>query len=58
MAVIITQGALRAMTEGTVSEDWAKHHHGLWADEQLQKSPTAANTDDAWAKGKLKDPQP
>jgi formate dehydrogenase iron-sulfur subunit len=37
MAVFITQGALRAMTEGTVSEDWARHHHGTWAQEQLKK---------------------
>ena len=37
MAVFITQGALRAMTEGTVSEDWAKHHHGTWAEEKLRE---------------------
>jgi len=37
MAVIVTQGALRAMTEGTVSEEWAKHHHATWAEEQLKK---------------------
>ena len=58
MAVIITQGALRAMTEGTVSEEWAKHHQGLWAEEQLKASPPAPPADDSWAKGKLKDPQP
>jgi formate dehydrogenase subunit gamma len=57
MAVIITQGALRAMTEGTVSEEWAKHHHGLWADEQLKAPPDAAKVDDSWAKGKHRDPQ-
>ncbi|MBI3854146.1 MAG: formate dehydrogenase subunit gamma [Planctomycetes bacterium] len=37
MAVIITQGALRAMTEGTVSEAWARHHHAALAEEQLKK---------------------
>jgi formate dehydrogenase subunit gamma len=31
MAVFVTEGALRAMVEGKVSEDWARHHHGLWA---------------------------
>jgi formate dehydrogenase beta subunit/formate dehydrogenase gamma subunit len=35
MATIVTEGALRAMTEGRVSEDWARHHHGKWADETL-----------------------
>ena len=35
MAVFITKGALRAMTEGQVSEEWARHHHGTWADEKL-----------------------
>ena len=35
MAVFVTKGALRAMTEGKVSEAWARHHHGLWADEVL-----------------------
>jgi cytochrome b subunit of formate dehydrogenase len=57
MAVFITGGALRAMTEGTVSEEWAKHHHGTWADEMSKASPSPAKTDDAWAKGKHRDPQ-
>ena len=35
MAVFITKGALRAMTEGQVSEEWARHHHGTWADEKF-----------------------
>jgi len=35
MAVFITKGAVRAMTEGKVSEEWARHHHGKWADEKL-----------------------
>ncbi|HYF00433.1 MAG TPA: formate dehydrogenase subunit beta [Planctomycetota bacterium] len=39
MAVFVTRGALRAMTEGRVSEDWARHHHGAWADEMLGQSP-------------------
>jgi formate dehydrogenase beta subunit/formate dehydrogenase gamma subunit len=36
MAVIVTRGAVRAMTEGTVSEAWARHHHGRWAEEKLK----------------------
>lgn len=39
MAVFVTRGALRAMTEGKVSEAWARHHHGLWADEKLGPKP-------------------
>jgi formate dehydrogenase beta subunit/formate dehydrogenase gamma subunit len=39
MAVFVTRGALRAMTEGKVSEDWARHHHGAWADEVLRRKP-------------------
>jgi formate dehydrogenase beta subunit/formate dehydrogenase gamma subunit len=35
MSVFVTRGALRAMTEGKVSEDWARHHHADWADEVL-----------------------
>ena len=56
MSVFITGGALKAMTQGKVSETWAKHHHGTWAEEMLKESPAPAK-DDSWAKGKLKDPQ-
>ncbi len=38
MAVIVTEGALRGMTEGTVSEEWARHHHGKWLDGMKSKS--------------------
>jgi formate dehydrogenase gamma subunit len=37
MAAFVTKGALRAMTEGKVSQAWAKHHHGLWYDEVSKK---------------------
>jgi len=43
------------MTQGKVSEEWAKHHHGTWAEEMLQ-SPSAPAKADDWAKGKLRDP--
>ncbi len=36
MAVLVTGGALRAMTEGKVSERWARRHHGKWADQKLR----------------------
>jgi formate dehydrogenase beta subunit/formate dehydrogenase gamma subunit len=39
MAVFVTRGALRAMTEGKVTEDWARHHHGAWADDVLGPKP-------------------
>ena len=29
-AAIWTKGSIRAMTRGTVSEAWAKHHHPAW----------------------------
>jgi formate dehydrogenase subunit gamma len=34
MATIVTEGGLRAMTEGKVSEEWARHHHAKWAEEK------------------------
>ncbi len=36
MATAVTRGAFRAMTEGKVSEDWARHHHAKWAEEKLR----------------------
>jgi formate dehydrogenase beta subunit/formate dehydrogenase gamma subunit len=35
MSVFVTRGALRAMTEGKVTEEWARHHHAAWAEEKL-----------------------
>ena len=43
MAVFVTEGALRAMIEGNVSEEWARHHHGKWAEEKL--GPAASRSD-------------
>jgi formate dehydrogenase beta subunit/formate dehydrogenase gamma subunit len=37
MAVFVTQGSLRAMIEGKVTEEWARHHHALWAEEERRK---------------------
>jgi formate dehydrogenase beta subunit/formate dehydrogenase gamma subunit len=35
MAVFVTRGALRAMTEGKVSAAWARRHHAAWAKQEL-----------------------
>jgi formate dehydrogenase subunit gamma len=32
-AIFWIKGATRAMTRGTVTESWAKHHHPLWYEE-------------------------
>jgi formate dehydrogenase subunit gamma len=37
MAVVVTPGALRSMIEGKVTEEWARRHHGKWAEEKLRK---------------------
>jgi formate dehydrogenase subunit gamma len=29
-AIFWVKGSLRAMTRGTVTHAWAKHHHPLW----------------------------
>ena len=34
-AAIWVKGTLRAMTQGTVSAGWAKHHHPLWYREKM-----------------------
>ena len=35
-AAIWVKGTLRAMTQGTVSAGWAKHHHPLWYRDKMQ----------------------
>lgn len=37
-AAIWVKGSFRAMTRGTVHEDWAKSHHPLWYKEVTQKT--------------------
>lgn len=37
-AAIWVKGSFRAMTRGTVHEDWAKSHHPLWYKEVAQKT--------------------
>lgn len=39
MAVGVTRGALRAMTEGKVSASWARRHHADWARKELGEEP-------------------
>jgi formate dehydrogenase subunit gamma len=36
------EGAFEAMGTGTVDENWAKQHHGLWLEEEKAKSAGAA----------------
>jgi formate dehydrogenase subunit gamma len=38
-AAIWVKGTLRAMTQGTVSASWAKHHHPLWYQDQMAAWP-------------------
>ena len=38
-AAIWVKGTLRAMTQGTVSAGWAKHHHPLWYRDKMQGRP-------------------
>jgi formate dehydrogenase subunit gamma len=40
-AAIWVKGTLRAMTQGTVSAGWAKHHHPLWYREKLEGQTAA-----------------
>ena len=35
-AAIWVKGTLRAMTQGTVSAGWAKHHHPLWYQQKME----------------------
>ena len=37
-AAIWVKGSVRAMTRGTVSEDWARTHHELWYREEMSKA--------------------
>jgi formate dehydrogenase subunit gamma len=39
MGTIGTEGAYRAMRDGTVDETWAKEHHELWYEERMRKAP-------------------
>ena len=36
MSIIIVRGGFRAMTEGKVTEEWARQHHATWADEKMR----------------------
>ncbi|MFC0266566.1 formate dehydrogenase subunit gamma [Kushneria aurantia] len=36
-AAIWVKGSIRAMTRGRVTHAWAKHHHPLWYEEEMEK---------------------
>jgi formate dehydrogenase subunit gamma len=40
-AAIWVKGTLRAMTQGTVSAGWAKHHHPLWYQDKMKGASQA-----------------
>ncbi|MDO5625655.1 MAG: formate dehydrogenase subunit gamma [Pseudomonadota bacterium] len=40
-AAIWVKGTLRAMTQGTVTAGWAKHHHPLWYQDKMDKAAPA-----------------
>lgn len=48
MRTVGIQGAFPAMTRGEVDANWARQHHGLWAEEELKRieeaEPDAGNT--------------
>lgn len=37
MGIAVVPGGLRAILHGDVSEDWARHHHRLWADSRRER---------------------
>ena len=41
-AAIWVKGTLRAMTQGTVSSGWAKHHHPLWYQDKMGQAQSRA----------------
>jgi formate dehydrogenase subunit gamma len=43
MGLAVVPGGLSAMLYGEVSEEWARHHHPLWADERKPRPPSSVN---------------
>lgn len=41
------EGAFEAMGEGTVDVNWAKEHHSLWIEEEMQRGADSARTQPA-----------
>lgn len=40
-AAIWVKGSIKAMTRGRVTHAWAKHHHPLWYEEEMEKEKAA-----------------
>jgi formate dehydrogenase subunit gamma len=38
------EGAFEAMATGDVDLNWAKEHHDVWLEEQLNKKPVSASS--------------
>lgn len=41
------EGAFEAMSDGTVDMNWAKEHHPLWVEEEMQRGASAGRTQPA-----------
>lgn len=44
------KGSMSAMVRGRVSEAWAKHHHRLWYEEEMEKARQADTAEDSETK--------
>jgi formate dehydrogenase subunit gamma len=45
MGLVVVPGGLHAILRGEVSEQWARHHHPLWADEVMnRRAPSRSST--------------
>ncbi len=45
MGVLVVPGSVDAILRGEVSDEWARHHHRLWADDVAARRTPARNVD-------------
>jgi formate dehydrogenase subunit gamma len=45
MGLAVVPGGLHAIVHGDVSEQWARHHHGLWAPQARRVPPSGIHAD-------------
>lgn len=45
MGLAVVPGGLHAILHGDVSDEWARHHHPLWRDEQHASAPASRDAD-------------
>lgn len=53
---IWVKGSIRAMMQGRVSKAWAKHHHNLWYEEEMEKERNRKKFDEDVARRKQQSP--